>query len=344
MRFPQLAKMFIQTLEQQGATVLIEGQLNARPAKFRVITSDTKTDCLLFLWTITPGGGPGGERPANERRIQITNANTAGGFPLLPGNRTLIGGYSEETGAWSFWDARFHSKFSPRSPSLQVRVETLENGFHQGLDTQTRPVKGGGQEVVAAVSPASLLWFVEHGEALHNVGDDAPEVSDLIDATPEEERDFVDSSSTQVEASRRVELVETLRRFRDARFRPKVLQAYRYRCAVCGTALKLVEAAHIVPVADARSSDDVTNGMALCRLHHGAYDNGLLGIQSSYKIVLNPVAIQRLREAKLKDGLTVFRENLPEAINPPSALEVRPHPENLKIGLTLRQFPADLIA
>lgn len=344
MRFSQLAEQFVQTLEKQGATVLVQGDMNARPARFRVITSDRKVDCLLYLWTITPGGGPGGERPAHERRIQITNPNTDGGFPLLPGTRTLIGGFNEETGAWAFWDARFHSRFSPRSPSLQVHLQTLERAAHRGIDTQSRPVRDGNQEVVAAISEDSLLWFVEHGETLHNVGDDAPEVADLVNATPEEEDEFVESSSTGVEVARRVELVATLRRYRDARFRPVVLQAYRYRCAVCGTALKLVEAAHIVPVSDPRSNDDVTNGIALCRLHHGAYDNGLMGIQSNYSIVLNPEAIRRLDDANLKDGLDVFQQVLPGSIRLPASLEVQPRPDNLRIGLAVRLFPNALIA
>lgn len=345
MRFSRLVEQFVQTLEQQGATVLISGDAARRPAKLRVITSEKQIDCLLFLWTITPGGGKGGERPEGERRIQITNANTDGGFPLLPGTRSIIGGYHEETGAWAFWDARFHGKFSPRSPSLQVRVETLENAFHRGIETQIRPVKKDDtQEVVAAASPDSLLWFVEHGEALHNVGDDAPEVAALVDGTPEEEQAFVEEANNQEETVRRVELVETLRRYRDARFRPKVLQAYSYRCAVCGTALKLVEAAHIVPVSDARSNDDVTNGMALCRLHHGAYDNGLLGVQSNLSVVLNPEAIKRLDESQLKHGLEVFHQALPKTIRIPGSLEVRPLPANLKLGLEVRQFPSNLIA
>jgi putative restriction endonuclease len=42
--------------------------------------------------------------------------------------------------------------------------------------------------------------------------------------------------------------------------------------------LKLPDAAHIVPVTFPDSTDEVTNGLGLCRLHHGAYDNGLLGV------------------------------------------------------------------
>ena len=341
--FDQLVERFVRTLERQGASVLIQGNMARRPASIRVATSDGNTDCILYLWTITPGGGSGGERPAHERRIQITGV-TATGFPLKPGTRTIIGGFSPEAEVWGFWDARRHSRFSPHSPSLQVHIQTLETAGTQGIATQRRPVQTGGSEVVAGVAPDSLLWYVQHGEALHNADEDAGQVTDLIDAGPEDEAAFIDESQSPEQAARRVELVETLRRYRDAKFRPAVLQAYSYRCAVCGTALKLVDAAHILPVSHPRSTDEVTNGIALCRQHHGAYDNALLGIQSTFRIVLNTEAVRRLEEAGLHAGLDLFREALPRQITLPVEPEIRPAPEHLRLGLEVRQFPPSLIA
>ncbi len=178
---------------------------------------------------------------------------------------------------------------------------------------------------------------------LHDVDEDAGEVSGLIDATPEEEASAVEAATTPEQLARRVQLVEIMRAFRDARFRPLVLQAYGNRCAVCGTALKLVDAAHIIPVSDRRGTDAVTNGIALCRLHHGAYDTGLLGVQSSYRVVLNTDAATRLRAVQLDGGLDAFRQSLPPSIQLPNAIEVRPDPRNLRIGLEVRQFPRALI-
>lgn len=139
-------------------------------------------------------------------------------------------------------------------------------------------------------------------------------------------------------------LVEILRAFRDARFRPLVLQAYSNRCAVWGTALKLVDAAHIIPVSDPRGDDDVTNGLALCRLHHAAYDTGLIGVRTDYGIVLNSSAATRLRQVGLDGGLPEFRAALPATIRIPNVAEVRPDRTKLRIGLEVRQFPASLIA
>lgn len=68
-------------------------------------------------------------------------------------------------------------------------------------------------------------------------------------------------------------------RRRDPTFREKVLLAYEYRCCVCGHDLRLgdhiigLEAAHIKWF-QARGPDVVTNGLALCSLHHKIFDLG----------------------------------------------------------------------
>lgn len=340
-RFSQLVDSFVATLERSSATVIRQKATDTvRPARLRVLTGNRTTDCIVFLWTITPGGGGPDVRPANERRIQITNVS---GIPLEPGCRTLLGGWSEEFGVYAFWDARRHVRFSTRSPSLQVTSETLETANRVGIATYLRPA-ATGQEVVVAATPDSLLWYVENGLPLHNSEDDARAAVDLAEAGPEEERNFLDESQTDIQAARRYDLVQTMRAYRDSQFRPAVLRAYAYRCAVCGCALKLVDAAHIVPVSYPDSTDEVTNGLALCRLHHGAYDNGLLGVQSDYRVIVNPESEGRLAELHLATGLEEFKGRLPERITLPAVIETRPAPQRLIIGLRARRWPNNFVA
>jgi putative restriction endonuclease len=70
------------------------------------------------------------------------------------------------------------------------------------------------------------------------------------------------------------------RRKRDPAFRGRVLRAYGYRCAMCGFDGRLghtligVDAAH-VRWHVAQGEDDVTNGLALCALHHRLLDRGV---------------------------------------------------------------------
>ena len=70
---------------------------------------------------------------------------------------------------------------------------------------------------------------------------------------------------------------------RDRNFRHDVLQAYEFRCAVCGFDLRLeqesfgLEAAHI-KWHSAGGPSRVPNGLALCSIHHKALDRGALGL------------------------------------------------------------------
>lgn len=65
-------------------------------------------------------------------------------------------------------------------------------------------------------------------------------------------------------------------------FRERVLDAYRHQCAFCRFRHEeLLDAAHIVPDAD-EGAPVVTNGLALCKLHHAAFDRYFLGVRPDY--------------------------------------------------------------
>ena len=336
--FPQLVDRFRGVLERIGATVLQEGDSSSRPGRLRIISPEKTTDCLLYLWTITGGGGGPDVRPAGERRIQVTSAER---FSQELGVRTFIGGYSEEHDVYAFWDVLRHTRFSPKSPSFQVHTSTLERAGHSGVATQLRKMQT--PEVVVSVQANFLLWYVHQGWALHYYGQAPSVVSDLTHHSPEMERSFIDSSLTPEEVERRQHLTETMATFREAKFRPSVLQAYRHRCAVCGLALRLVDATYIVPERHPKWQDDVTNGLGFCPLHLAAYEGGLMGVKSDFSTIVNPLSADRLIALHLGHGLDDFTANLPPKITIPAEVEVRPRPENLIIGLQARNWPPLLI-
>lgn len=77
-------------------------------------------------------------------------------------------------------------------------------------------------------------------------------------------------------------------------FRQSVIEAYNCKCAVCGLKIKSpdsltweVEAAHIVPN-HSLGRDDICNGIALCHLHHWAFDVGWFTLLDDYKIQVSP--------------------------------------------------------
>jgi putative restriction endonuclease len=69
-----------------------------------------------------------------------------------------------------------------------------------------------------------------------------------------------------------------------------VIKAYDHRCAQCGVRIitpeqhTVVDAAHIVPWSR-RKNDDIRNGMALCKLCHWAFDEGMLSVSDNYEVI-----------------------------------------------------------
>jgi putative restriction endonuclease len=95
-------------------------------------------------------------------------------------------------------------------------------------------------------------------------------------------------------------------RMHQARFREAVLRAYRSCCAICSLKIpRLVEAAHIVPDADG-GEPTVPNGLALCKIHHAAFDAHILGVRPDLKVVLNREVLEQVDGPMLRHGLQDF--------------------------------------
>lgn len=328
-RFPELAEKFISALEMAGATVLFLSDGDKRPLVLGVVDGDRTYQLEVYLWTVTQGG-KGRGRP-REYRIQRTSADP---FVLRARVRTIMGGWHEDTGTFAFWDVRRHLTVA-KSPSSQISLDTLEAASTRGLATERRQL-ADGDEIAIAVQPDYLLWYVREYERIYDVASEVEDAGNLIEARPEDEREFIDSSIDDRAASRRHRLVEVVRNFRDARFRPLVLRAYSYRCCLTGVSLRLVDAAHVVPVSDPTSTDEPSNGIALNPLLHRAYDGGLLGLLPGGRTALNERLLVDLRKQKLDAGLDLLRQLVPARMTMPTSPEFVPPDRNFLRGLKAR--------
>lgn len=87
-------------------------------------------------------------------------------------------------------------------------------------------------------------------------------------------------------------------------FRERVLRAYREQCAVCRLRHnELLEAAHIVADADLEGEPVVSNGLALCKLHHAAFDKHILGITPEFVTEIRMDILNEVDGPMLKHGL-----------------------------------------
>ncbi len=93
------------------------------------------------------------------------------------------------------------------------------------------------------------------------------------------------------------------RRLHQRAFREKVLRAYRQQCALCRLRdEELLDPAHIVPDSE-EGPPIVSNGLALCKLHHGAYDAFFLTVRPDYVVVVREDILKETDGPLLIHGL-----------------------------------------
>jgi hypothetical protein len=127
-------------------------------------------------------------------------------------------------------------------------------------------------------------------------------------------------------------------KLRNRAFRQSIIEAYDFKCAVCGMKIYSpntlqweVEAAHIVPH-NSDGKDDILNGLALCRLHHWAFDVGWFTLKDNFKILASR-KIQDLSADFGKMGNYDFMGQLSKEnmiIYLPKKQEIHPHPNAIK--------------
>jgi len=127
---------------------------------------------------------------------------------------------------------------------------------------------------------------------------------------------------------------------RAANFRQQVLCAYTQRCAVTRMQLKLVDAAHILPVQAEETTDDVRNGIALSPTYHRAFDNGLIYLDEDYVMRPNPEKELQLVTLKLDGGLPAFKRTLGKRILLPPDRRQRPDTAMIRKANRYRRIPA----
>lgn len=131
------------------------------------------------------------------------------------------------------------------------------------------------------------------------------------------------------------EFVETRRKARDSAFRELVRDAYDNTCAVCGSQRESpdgnpeVEAAHIFPHSEG-GSDDIRNGIALCKFHHWAFDSGWLSFTDDHEIIV--------AEATDKNGYHELKQLEGRWLRLPENEEAHPHPMFLEQHREIQQF------
>ncbi len=120
----------------------------------------------------------------------------------------------------------------------------------------------------------------------------------------------------------------TLQRLHQHSFRERVLRAYREQCAVCRLRhAELLEAAHILPDRHPLGEPTVPNGLALCKLHHAAFDRHILGVRPDLVIQIRRDILEEVDGPMLLHGLQQMHGS---RLHVPRPEELRPRREFLE--------------
>ncbi len=141
------------------------------------------------------------------------------------------------------------------------------------------------------------------------VGDDPRQLTFTVSV---EERRFatlgsMPPASEETEIRRRYVTRVFRQRLHQREFRERVVRAYQHHCAVCRLRRnELLEAAHIVADADPLGVPSVPNGVALCTLHHAAFDRDVIGITPDYIVEVRADVLNETDGPMLIHGLQGF--------------------------------------
>ena len=133
------------------------------------------------------------------------------------------------------------------------------------------------------------------------------------------------------DSQRRYTTQLAVRRLHQEAFRRNVLSAYSDTCAVCRLKIRgLLDAAHIVGDRHAAPMSDpvVPNGLALCKIHHAAFDQNIIGIRPDAIVELNAELLDATDGPMLRHGLQEVHRT---PLWVPPARRNRPDPERLEV-------------
>ena len=196
----------------------------------------------------------------------------------------------------------------------EVRGDDLLHYRYRGTDPN-HPDNVGLRRAMQQQTP--LIYFYGVVEGLYLavypafiVGDNEPALTFTVAI---DDRRIIGGSAVAVredadDVRRRYVTAAVRVRLHQQAFRERVLQAYREHCAVCRLRHRaLLDAAHILPDVHPEGEPIIPNGLALCRLHHAAFDAHILGVRPDYVIEIRTDILEEVDGPMLVHGIQGFQ-------------------------------------
>ena len=322
----QLVAAITNAISDSGFSGTLASALRHQPRRFIITGQNTPSALTVYAWTLTFGGRPS---LANEYRIQMTSVHS----PLRAGSGgpTVLIGYEPDLNLFAGFDLHRHHTFTTGSPSVQIDREVLRTAETEGLSFHRKT----NDEIAIGIRPDMFMAYAMNAAVLHRFGGEANVLRLLNRAVHEEPVEEEEIEDLSQERQRIV--TEISRWSRAAGFKHRVLFAYGNRCAVTRVQLRLVDAAHILPVGAPGSVDQVRNGLALSPTYHRAFDAGLIYLDEDYRMRVNEGQLHILDGMELAGGAETFRAPLGTIFLPPDPNQ-RPSRDFIRRANLLRQI------
>lgn len=324
----QLVSAVTDAIRESGFTGNLISPIRQHPRRFLVVGPNVNFTMSVYAWTLTFGGRPS---LAHEYRIQMTSVQSP--LPMGQGGPTILIGYEPDLNLFAGFDLRRHDRFTTGSPSVQIDREALRHAETLGLSFHR---KSNG-EVAIGIRPDMLIAYAMNARLLHESGSQTNFLR-LLNTAVREQPLPENELETLTQERRRV-VSDVSRWTRIASFRQRVLFAYGNRCAVTRVQLRLVDAAHILPVGAQGSVDHVQNGLALSPTYRRAYDAGLIYLDDHFRMRMNENQFELLHALNLTTGADSFRAPLGAIFLPPD-VQQRPRVDFIRRANLLRKIPA----
>lgn len=321
-----LLSEFEEAVQLSGWSLRYHSGRSKHPAIYSVWRDNSRYRVKVYIWNITFGGR---KSLPNEYRIQVTGVSR---FKKDAGTRNLVLGWWDSVGAFAGWDIRQHSGSLGSSPSLQIHEDALRKALLTGFAPS---IKSSGETAIG-FRPDFMGTYIENLETLHDSGKIPKEFKVLSHISDDPGAVDEDEIENEVAEKRKRALISTWKAVRANDFSRRVLTAYSHQCAMCGVQLRLIEGAHIIPVGEKGSTDRTANGIALCALHHKAYDQSLVTFDKDFKTHISETTVSLLRKENKIAGLAKFRAALRPILTTPPAKNDRPHPKYIGRANRLR--------
>lgn len=178
-----------------------------------------------------------------------------------------------------------------------------------------------------------LIWFVGVAQSLYQpiypvwiVGDEPHDLQFVL-ALDEGQRLITPGTSVDADTKKYVERTNRVR-LHQPMFRARVLSAYQSRCSVCQLRhAQLLDAAHIISDSKPHGDPVVPNGLAMCKIHHAAFDSNILGVRPDLSVHIRQDILDEIDGPMLRHGLQGMHN---ARLTAPNVRVAQPDPNRLE--------------